>query len=92
MLPLLAPGLAITAALAFVLGFGVFPSAIMLGRPEGETRTMGVAAYSQAFQQFDFSMATTIALLMAMIELIVIVFVLTLRAKFAPPVGSGRKG
>ncbi len=92
MQPLLAPGLAITAALAFVLGFGVFPSAIMLGRPEGETRTMGVAAYSQAFQQFDFSMATTIALLMAMIELIVIVFVLTLRAKFAPPVGSGRKG
>ena len=92
MLPLLAPGLAITAALAFVLGFGVFPSAIMLGRPEGETRTMGVAAYSEAFQQFDFPMATTIALLMAAIELIVIVIVLALRAKFAPTVGSGRKG
>jgi putative spermidine/putrescine transport system permease protein len=86
MLPLLAPGLAVTTSLAFVLGFGVFPSAIMLGRPEGETRTMGVAAYREAFQQFDFSMATTIALLMAAIELLVIVLVLALRARLAPAV------
>ncbi len=91
-LPLLAPGLAITASLAFVLGFGVFPSAIVLGQPEGATRTMGVSAYREAFQQFDFPMATTIALLMAAIELVVIVIVLTVRARVAPTVGSGRKG
>jgi putative spermidine/putrescine transport system permease protein len=83
-LPLLAPGLAVTTSLAFVLGFGVFPSAIMLGRPEGETRTMGVAAYREAFQQFDFSMATTIALLMAAVELLAIALVLALRARLAP--------
>ncbi|MEJ7792984.1 MAG: sugar ABC transporter permease [Gaiellaceae bacterium] len=91
-LPLLAPGLAITASLAFVLGFGIFPSAILLGQPDGATRTMGVAAYSEAFQQFDFPMATTIALLMAAIELVVIVFVLTLRARLAPTVATGIKG
>lgn len=83
-LPLLVPGLAITASLAFVFGFGVFPSAILLGQPEGETRTMGVAAYREAFQQFDFPMATTIALLMAAVELVVVVFVLTLRTRLAP--------
>ncbi len=91
-LPLLAPGLAITASLAFVLGFGVFPSAILLGQPDGATRTMGVAAYSEAFQQFDFPMATTIALLMAAIELVVIVIVLALRARLAPTVATGIKG
>jgi len=91
-LPLLAPGLAITASLAFVLGFGVFPSAILLGQPDGATRTMGVAAYSEAFQQFNFPMATTIALLMAAIELIVIVLVLALRARLAPTVATGIKG
>jgi putative spermidine/putrescine transport system permease protein len=90
--PLLAPGLAITSALAFVLAFGVFPSAILLGAPEGETRTMAVAAFREGFQQFDFAMGTTIALLMAVIELAVIIFVLALRAWVAPTRGTGRKG
>ncbi len=35
LLPLLAPGLAITLALAFVQAFSVFPSAILLGEPSG---------------------------------------------------------
>ena len=91
-LPLLAPGLAITASLAFVLGFGVFPSALLVGDPLGSTRTMGVMAYREGFQQFDFPMASAVALLMAAIELIVIVAVLALRAKFVPTVGTGRKG
>ena len=35
LLPLLAPGLTITLALAFVQAFSVFPSAILLGEPSG---------------------------------------------------------
>ena len=35
-LPLLAPGLAITFCLTFVLAFSVFPSAVLLGDPAGD--------------------------------------------------------
>jgi putative spermidine/putrescine transport system permease protein len=91
-LPLFAPGLAITTSLAFVLAFGTFPSALLLGEPAGSTRTMGVAAYSEAFQQFDYPMAATVAMLMAGLELLVIVLILGLRSRLAPTVSSGRKG
>ncbi|MEJ7741161.1 MAG: ABC transporter permease subunit [Nocardioidaceae bacterium] len=91
-LPLFAPGLAITASLAFVLAFGTFPSALLLGQPSGSTRTMGVAAYSEAFQQFDYPMAATVAMLMAGVELVVIVLILGLRNRLIPTLSSGRKG
>ncbi len=91
-LPLLAPGLATTASLTFVLAFGVFPSALLVGQPNGETRTMGVAAYSEAFQQFNYPMASTVAMLMAAVELLVIVMILGLRARFIPTRATGRKG
>ncbi len=91
-LPLFAPGLAITTSLAFVLAFGTFPSALLLGEPAGSTRTMGVAAYSEAFQQFDYPMAATVAMLMAGLELLVIVLILGLRSRLAPTLSSGRKG
>lgn len=91
-LPLFAPGLAITTSLAFVLAFGTFPSALLVGEPAGATRTMGVAAYSEAFQQFDYPMAATVAMLMAGLELLVIVLILGLRTRLAPTLSSGRKG
>lgn len=90
--PLLAPGLAITACLAFVLAFGVFPSAILLGEPSGTTRTMGVAAYREALQQFDYPMASVVAMVMAAVELVVILAILALRARLYPYAGTGRKG
>ncbi len=91
-LPLFAPGLATTASLAFVLAFGTFPSALLVGEPAGSTRTMGVAAYSEAFQQFDYPMASTVAMLMAGVELLVIVIILGLRSRLVPTLSSGRKG
>ena len=39
-LPLLAPGLATTFCLTFVLAFSVFPSAVLVGDPAGETRVI----------------------------------------------------
>ena len=91
-LPLFAPGLAITTSLAFVLAFGTFPSALLVGEPAGSTRTMGVAAYSEAFQQFNYPMASTIVMLMAGVELLVIMLILGLRARLVPTLSSGRKG
>jgi len=37
---LIAPGAAIAFALVFVMNFGVFPSAVLVGQPAGQTRTI----------------------------------------------------
>ncbi|HEV7974782.1 ABC transporter permease [Amycolatopsis sp.] len=79
-LPLLAPGLAITFCLSFVMAFSVFPSAQLVGDPAGETRVISIAAYHAAFEEYDYSMGSAIAMIMAVIMLIVIGLVLTWRA------------
>lgn len=78
-LPLLAPGLAITFTLSFVLAFSVFPSAQLVGNPTGSTRVISIAAYEAAFQQFDYSMGSTIAMIMAVVMLVVIGLVMVWR-------------
>lgn len=78
-LPLLAPGLAITFALSFVLAFSVFPSAQLVGDPAGSTRVISIAAYDAAFQSFDYSMGSAIAMIMAMVMLVIIGLVMVWR-------------
>ena len=65
LLPLLAPGLAITLALAFVQAFTVFPSAVLLGAPAGTTRVISIAAYQAAVEQYDYALGSAIAILIA---------------------------
>ncbi|GAA3960690.1 sugar ABC transporter permease [Actinomadura viridis] len=91
-LPLLAPGLATTFVLAFVLAFSVFPSANLVGEPAGETRVMAIAAYQAAFEKYDYSMASTIAVLMGVFELLVISFTLFLRGRLYAGPAMGGKG
>lgn len=90
-LPLLAPGLGITFCLAFVLAFSVFPSAVLVGEPAGETRVISIAAYQAAFEQYDYSMASAIAMVMAAVELAVIAVVLAWRARLYRGSTSGGK-
>jgi putative spermidine/putrescine transport system permease protein len=91
LLPLLAPGLAITLALAFVQAFTVFPSAILLGAPAGPTRVISIAAYQAAFEQYDYSLASAIAMLMAGVQVIIIVALLAARGLvFRGPASSGK--
>jgi putative spermidine/putrescine transport system permease protein len=80
-LPLLAPGLATTFCLTFVLAFSVFPSAILVGNPAGETRVISIAAYQAAYEQYDYPFASTIAMIMGAVELIVIALVLGWRSR-----------
>jgi putative spermidine/putrescine transport system permease protein len=79
-LPLLAPGLAITFCLTFVLAFSVFPSAYLVGLPQGETRVMSIAAYEAAFRDGDYPMGSAIAVIMAVVMLAVIGLVLAWRS------------
>ncbi len=91
LLPLLAPGLAITLALAFVQAFTVFPSAILLGAPAGPTRVISIAAYQAAFEQYDYSLASAIAMLMAGVQVVIIVALLAGRSLlFRGPASSGK--
>lgn len=92
MLPLLVPGLATCFLLSFVQNFAVFPSAVLLGAPAGPTRVISVAAYDAAFEQYDYSLASAVAMIMAAVQLIVVVVVLGLRALAYRGATSGGKG
>jgi len=90
-LPLLAPGLAITLALSFVQAFSVFPSAVLLGAPAGPTRVISIAAYQAAFEAYDYSMASAIAMIMAGVQVVIVVALLAARGlAFRGPASSGK--
>jgi putative spermidine/putrescine transport system permease protein len=76
LMPLLAQGLAINLCLSFVQAFSVFPSAVLLGAPAGATRVISIAAYQAAYEQYDSSMASAIAMIMGFCQLVVVVLVL----------------
>lgn len=90
-LPLLAPGLATTFILTFVLAFSVFPSATLVGDPSGSTRVLAVVAYRFFGEQFDYPMASTTAIMMGLAELIVVAIVLLGRS-FLYKGSTGGKG
>jgi len=90
-LPLLAPGLATTFILTFVLAFSVFPSARLVGDAMGSTRVMALMAYRAFGEQTDYPMASTIAMMMGVVELIVVAIVLMWRS-FLYKGSTGGKG
>ena len=91
LLPLILPGLAVTFCLSFVQAFAVFPSAVLLGAPAGPTRVISIAAYQAAFEQYDDSMASAIAILMGAVELAVVAAILGARSLvYRGPAGGGK--
>lgn len=77
--PLLAPGVAITFCLSFVLAFSVFPSAQLVGNPAGSTHVISIAAYHAALEQYDYPLGSAIAMVMAAVMLVIIGIVLLWR-------------
>ncbi|MBV9262303.1 MAG: sugar ABC transporter permease [Pseudolabrys sp.] len=91
LMPLLAQGLAINLCLSFVQTFSVFPSAVLLGSPAGATRVISIAAYQAAYEQYDASMASAIAMIMGFVQLFVVALILTGRGfVYRGAVGSGK--
>lgn len=91
LLPLLLPGLAITFCLSFVQAFSVFPSAVLLGAPAGPTRVISIAAYQAAFEEYDYSMASAVAMIMGLVQLAIVVLVLAARGLvYRGPAGGGK--
>jgi putative spermidine/putrescine transport system permease protein len=91
-LPLLAPGLAINFCLSFVQAFSVFPSAVLLGDPAGTTRVISIAAYTAAFEQYDYSLASAIAMIMGAVQLVVVAAILASRGFFYRGSAAAAKG
>lgn len=93
MLPLIAPGLAVAFALVFVMSFATFPSAILLGQPSGATRTIAIAAYQQAFEMYNTSYASAIAVIMGVFQLAGLLVIVLLRGRMvmAATMGVGKR-
>ena len=95
MWPLIAPGVAIAFALVFVMNFGVFPSAVLVGQPAGATRTIAIAAYQQAFEHSDMAMASAIAVVMGACQLVGLGVILVIRRRMAATgvatMGAGKR-
>ncbi|MDR5762340.1 sugar ABC transporter permease [Caballeronia sp. LZ035] len=91
-LPLLLPGLTMTACLSFVQAFSVFPSAVLLGAPAGPTRVISIAASEAAFESYDYALASTIAIVMGFVQLLVVGGMLGARRFFYTGPVTGGKG
>lgn len=91
LLPLLAPGLTITFCLSFVLAFTVFPSAVLVGDPAGATHVISIAAYEQ-YSRANYSSASAIAVVMAVVQLAVLGVVFAARGLWYRGSTSGGKG
>jgi len=89
-LPLMAPGLATAAALSFVATFSVFPTATMVGQPAGETYVIALAAWQAAYERYDYSEASAIALLMAAVMLAVVGLLILVRERVYRVPDAGR--
>src|ERR671921_644548 len=90
--PLLLPGLAITFCLSFVQAFSVFPSAVLLGAPAGPTRVISIAAYQAAFEEYDYAMASAVAMIMGFVQLLIVAAVLASRGLLYRGSTAGGKG
>lgn len=90
--PLLVPGLTMAACLSFVQAFSVFPSAVLLGAPAGPTRVMSIAAAEAAFENYDYSLASAVAIVMGFVQLIVVAAMLGARRFFYRGPTTGGKG
>ncbi|MFT4191410.1 MAG: sugar ABC transporter permease [Comamonas sp.] len=91
-LPLLVPGLTMAACLSFVQAFSVFPSAVLLGVPAGETRVISIAAYEAAFESYDYSLASCVAIVMGGVQLLIVGAMLGARRAFYSGPTTGGKG
>ena len=90
-LPLLLPGLAMCFCLAFVQAFSVFPSAVLVGAPAGPTRVISIAAYEAAFELYDYSLASAVAMVMGFVQLAIVALVLSARRLvYRGPVTGGK--
>jgi putative spermidine/putrescine transport system permease protein len=64
---------------------------VLLGAPAGPTRVISIAAYEAAFEAYDYSLASAIAMVMGVVQLAVVALVLASRNfLYRGPAGGGK--
>ena len=69
----------------------MFPSAVLLGAPAGPMRVISIAAYEAAFELYDYSLASAVAMIMGAVQLVIVAAVLSIRSVvYRGPVAGGK--
>ena len=71
--PLVKSGVITVYTLNLIMQLAVFESAILLGNPASDTHVFSVVAFQEATQYFNYNMATTVAFIMAITQLLSVV-------------------
>ncbi|WP_435135338.1 ABC transporter permease [Actinacidiphila sp. bgisy144] len=88
--PLLLPGLMTTFCLTFVMAFAVFPSAMMVGDPDGKTHVISIEAYEAALQRFDYAQGCADAMIMTVLMFAVLGAVTVARSRLYTGTTGGK--
>ena len=70
----------------------MFPSAYLVGDPTNTTHVISITAYDAAYSDFDYSMASAVAMIMGFVQLVIVVAVLTSRGLVYRGPSGGAKG
>jgi putative spermidine/putrescine transport system permease protein len=79
--PLIRSNVLTIFALNLIMQIGVFTSAIIVGNPASDTRTFAVVAFEEAMRNFNYSMANTVAMVMALTQLSVLLTIFAIRKR-----------
>lgn len=79
--PLIRGGVLRVFALNIIMQIGVYTSAVIVGNPASATRTFAVVAFEEAMRNFNYSMANTVAVVMAITQLAILGIVFALRKR-----------
>ena len=81
----------ISTAFSNPVGIDYYEPTILLGAPAGPTRVISIAAYEAAFEQYDYGMASAIAIVMGFVQLLIVGAIFAFRQAFySGPATSGK--
>ncbi|WP_010648032.1 ABC transporter permease [Oceanobacillus massiliensis] len=79
--PLIRNNVLTVFGLNIIMQIGVYSSAVVVGNPASETRTFAVVAFEEAMRNFNYSMANTVAIVMAVTQISVLMIVFWLKKR-----------
>jgi putative spermidine/putrescine transport system permease protein len=79
--PLIRSNVLTVFGLNLIMQIGVYTSAIIVGNPASDTRTFAVVAFEEAMRNFNYNMSNTVAIVMAITQLLVLMIIFWLKKK-----------
>ncbi|MBA4493487.1 ABC transporter permease [Paenactinomyces guangxiensis] len=79
--PLIRSNVLTVFALNLIMQIGVYTSAVIVGNPASETRTFAVVAFEEAMRNFNYNMSNTVAMIMAITQIVCLAIVFWIRKR-----------